>query len=328
MNMASDSSSMLRAKDVRSLAASWLERRVADDWSADDQAELDQWLAASPSHMAAYLRVEAAWNRTYRLSALRKPAGEATERAPAKWFFPFAARIAAAAGVLAVIGIFGAQYFERPQERLYSTALGGRETISFADGTRIELNTNTTLRTRMTSAERTVFIDKGEAYFHVKHDPAHPFVVVAGDRRVVDIGTAFLVRRDTARLEVAVTQGRVRFESPSAQSASVTALLTPGDVATATAESMIVTRKPSDALARELGWRRGMLILDDVSLADAVAEFNRYNEHKLVIADAQAAVLHIGGTFRTNDVQLFARVVQDVLGLNVQSRGNETVISQ
>ena len=42
--------------------------------------------------------------------------------------------------------------------------------VSFADGTRIELNTDTVLRARMTTSERTVWLDQGEAYFQVKHD--------------------------------------------------------------------------------------------------------------------------------------------------------------
>ncbi len=326
MSIAQDHSTLPRAKTIREAAAAWLERRVSGDWTQSDQAELDAWLAQSPSHMAAFLRVEAAWDRTYRLSILRKPAGEAEA---ARAWLPLFAKIAAAACVVAVIGVAGARYYwQRPQERIYQTALGGRETVRFADGTRIELNTDTRIRTRMTTASRTVWIERGEAYFTVHHDAAHPFVVIAGNRRVTDLGTKFLVRRDRHRLEVAVMQGRVRFDAPSAQSASVTALLTPGDVATATSGTMVVTRKAHDALAHELGWRNGMLILDDVTLADAVEEFNRYNSHKLVIADDAAAKMHIGGTFRTSDEKLFARVVQDVLGLHVKSGETQTVISR
>lgn len=327
MSIAHEHPTLPRAKDIREAAANWLERRVSGEWTEADQAALDQWLAESPSHMAAYLRVEAAWDRTYRLSVLRKRASETAE--PGRAWLPLFAKAAAAACALAVIGIAGAHYYwQRPQERIYQTPLGGRETIAFSDGTKIELNTNTRLRTRMTSAERTVWIEKGEAFFTVHHDAAHPFVVIAGNRRVTDIGTAFLVRRDNRHLEVAVMQGRVRFDAPSAQSASVTALLTPGDVATASAGTMVVTRRAHEALAHELGWRKGMLILDDVTLADAVAEFNRYNVHKIVIADSDAATMHIGGTFRTSDVKLFARVVQDVLGLHVESHEKETVISR
>jgi transmembrane sensor len=324
MSIASERS-LMSAKELRTSAAAWLERRVSGNWSEDDQAGLDAWLAQSPSHMTAYLRVDAAWNRTQRLAVLHRPASDVAGRNG--WMFPLMLKVAAGFAALAVLGFVATNYLQRPQERTYSTPLGGRETVAFSDGTRIELNTNTVLRTRMTAAERTVWIEKGEVFFRVKHDAAHPFIVIAGNRRVTDLGTAFLVRRDTGRLEVAVMQGRVRFEAPSAQSASVTALLTPGDVATATAGTMLVTRKADTALAHELGWRRGMLILDDVTLAGAVEEFNRYNREKLAVSDAVSG-MRIGGTFRTSDVQLFARVVQDVLGLRVRNRGTDTVISR
>ena len=50
------------AKDLNAQAASWLERREAADWGADDQAELDTWLATSEAHCAAFWRLEAAWD--------------------------------------------------------------------------------------------------------------------------------------------------------------------------------------------------------------------------------------------------------------------------
>ena len=81
---------------------------------------------------------------------------------------------------------------------MFSTEVGGHETVTFSDGTRIELNTNTVLRARMTTAQRTVWLDKGEAYFQVKHDPAHPLTVIAG-HRVTDLGTEFLVRDDATQ---------------------------------------------------------------------------------------------------------------------------------
>jgi len=238
---------MASAKDVRQRAASWLEQRASGVWSEADQTQLDVWLEQSPSHMTAYLRVEAAWSRTQRLAVLHRPTSDIANRG--RWMLPMALKIAAGLAAVAVLGMTAANYLQRPQERTFITSLGERKTVAFSDGTRIELNTNTVLRTRMTSDERLVWIDKGEAFFRVKHDASHPFIVIAGNRRVTDLGTAFLVRRDTARLEVAVMQGRVRFEAPSAQSASVTALLTPGDVATATAGTMLVTRKASTALA-------------------------------------------------------------------------------
>ncbi len=313
------------AADIEATAADWLQRRSFWTWSKNDQAALDAWLARSMAHQLAYWRLEAAWDRTERLEALRANAGEAARRGQV-WSAPL--KIAAALGIAAVIGLGAAHYIMQPRDRLYTTAVGGREMVSFADGTKVELNTDTVLRARMTTNRRTIWLEKGEAYFQVKHDPKHPFVVFAGDHRITDLGTKFLVRRDPGRLEVALMEGRVRFGAIDASPKSKSALLVPGDVVTATASTMFVTHKSKPALARQLGWQHGMLVFDNMTLADAANEFNRYNRQKLVIADQNVARLTIVGTFHTTDVKAFIDVAEDVFKLHVENNGNEIVISR
>jgi transmembrane sensor len=317
--------SFAEAKSIRAEAAAWvLKQRDTGQWSEADQAALDAWLAQSPQHMVAYLRLDTVWTRADRLAALRNFPPEAVQSRA--HFSPLLLRIAAAFAIAALVGVATASYLLSPRERVFSTPVGGHEIVSFADGSRIELNTDTVIRARMTTDSRTVWLEKGEAYFQVKHDAAHPFVVMAGDHRITDLGTKFLVRRDTAKLEVAVMQGRVKFDTPDMRTPLKPALLTPGDVMTATASTVFITHENARAAAKELSWRRGVLIFDSTSLADAASEFNRYNREKLVIADPAVAGMTIDGTFPTDNVRLFARVVQDVLGLRVESRADESVI--
>ena len=175
-----------RNADIEARAADFLQRRNFSDWSADDQAALDAGLPNRAHHMAAYWRLKAAWARTETLSALRPLNTEdVSRRLP-----PYLIQIAAVIAVVAIIGAVVTQYLLQPQDRIYSTPVGGHETVSFADGSQIELNTDTVLRTRMTTDQRIVWLDKGEAYFQVKHDRAHPFIVMAGDHRVTDLGHA------------------------------------------------------------------------------------------------------------------------------------------
>jgi transmembrane sensor len=311
------------AADIEATAADWLQRRHFWNWSAEDQAALDAWLDASMAHSLAYWRLEAAWDRTARLEALRS-----AEIAPPPRRGSAALKIAAAIACVAVIGAAAAQYLLMPHDRIFTTPLGGREVISFADGTKIELNTDTVLRARMTTGQRTIWLEKGEVYFQVKHDGAHPFVVFVGDHRITDLGTKFLVRRDPGRLEVALMEGRVRFGAVDALPKSKSALLMPGDVVTATASTMFVTHKSAPSLTNQLGWQKGMLVFDNMTLADAANEFNRYNPRKLVIADPSVARLTIVGTFHTTDVKAFIDVAQDVFKLRVEPNGNEIVISR
>ncbi|HEV2562580.1 MAG TPA: FecR domain-containing protein [Rhizomicrobium sp.] len=322
------------AADIEAQAASWLQRRRYWSWSDDDQVALEAWLDESLAHSIAYWRLDAGLGRAERLAALRNPAPDQARLAfsgqdsqPRNRIFPTLTRIAVALAVAAVLGAATALFLLRPHDRTFSTPVGGHETVAFADGSKIELNTDTVLRTRMTTEQRVVWLDKGEAYFQVKHDPVHPFIVIAGDRRVTDLGTAFVMRRDSARLKVAVMQGRVWFDASNRQKPLQSALLTPGDVATATAGAMLVTKDTDRALKTNLSWRHGVLIFKYTPLADAAAEFNRYNRQKLVVADPAVAQLTIYGTFPTNNVELFSRVVRDVLGLHVRANGDDIVIS-
>jgi transmembrane sensor len=312
------------ASEVQADAALWLERRERSDWSAADQRELDAWLAQSPAHVIAYLRIEDVWQRADRLQALAHP--EPAARIERRWVRPITLSIAAAIAVVAVLGGIAARFLLPAGERTYSTDIGGRELVAFADGTQIELNTDTVLRARMTSTERTIWLDKGEAYFQVKHDAAHPFVVMTGNHRVTDLGTKFVIRRDAGRLEVALLEGRVRFGA--ANSSADSDLLLPGDQVVATANSVSVQKMPMRALTNELDWRRDMLVFNHTTLADAAREINRYNRRKLVIADPAVASLTIGGTFPKNDIGAITSAARELFKLRVEEHGDEIVISR
>ena len=305
-------------------AAVWIERRDFGDWGDDDRAGFKAWLAQSPAHRVAFLRADARWGRTEMLGALRPFRAEDTQSVvPRRLRIPFAG-LTAAIALVALVGTSAAFYLTLPRETTYATAIGGHKTIALADGSRVELNTNTVLRVGGHD-HRTVSLVSGEAYFQIKHDPARPFVVMAAAHRVTDLGTKFLVRSDADRLTVSLMEGRASIQSDDATHSAV---LTPGDVAIATGNRMSVTRKPALELAHEIGWRQGVLVFDNTTLADAAAELNRYNRQKVVIADAAIAKLTIVGTFPENDVEAVADAAKEVFGLQVQNRKDAIVISR
>lgn len=310
------------ANPVDARAALWLERQDGENWSEADQAELDAWLAQSPAHVVAYLRLYDAWSRADRLAALRPKPEQEKPLASGGIFL----RIAAALALIAITGAFAANYLMRPREVTFVTPVGGRETIKLSDGTRIELNTDTSIRVSATRERRLVTLDRGEAYFEVRHDAARPFVVQATDGRVVDLGTKFLVRDHTDHLEVSLIEGRARFESPNAQRQS--AILKPGDVVVATADTLSVTSRSARELSDALAWQRGVIVFDHTTLADAAAELNRYNAKKIVIADPDVRRRIIGATIPVNGVEAFTRVAREIFHVHVEKNGGEIIISR
>jgi transmembrane sensor len=314
----------MNAQSVSLAAARWLERIDCEAWSDADQRALDAWLDASPAHRLAYWRVRGAWSQTVRLAALRPREAEENPKPPANW-----RRIGIAAASIAVIAgsvATGAMLLSGLSDKPYSTGIGIRETITLPDGSQIDLNTDTSVR--VAESQRKATLERGEAFFLIKHNAAHPFVVVAGDQRIVDLGTKFTVRQDTDRTEVALVEGRARIEPLHGGTQAQIATLKPGDVAVGDSNSLKIANRSPRELADELGWREGVLIFRRTPLADAVTQFNRYNMRKLVVADRAAGSLQIGGTFQANNPDVFARVARDVLGLHVETRGGEIVISR
>jgi transmembrane sensor len=314
------------AREARTQAAEWLERHVADGWSDEDQAALETWLAAAPTNRIAYLRVNAAWNTADRLAALNLPLPKKAAPPASAGILPVLLRIAAGFGLLAVIGLAALSFVIRSQAQTFATAIGGHKLIRLHDGSSIELNTNTSIAVSETADSRTVRIAKGEVYFQIHHDAAHPFVVYAQGHRITDLGTKFLVRTHASGLEVALIAGSARLDASGA-SVKKSVLLKPGEVAVAKADVITVSTEPLGQLTDALAWRRGMLVFRHLALADAAAEFNRYNGRKLVIT-SDIAGLKINGTFAKGSIEAFARTAQYALGLHVALLDREIVLSR
>ena len=68
--------------------------------------------------------------------------------------------------------------------------------------------------------------------------------------------------------------------------------------------------------------------MDQLTLAQAAGEFNRYNRRQLVIADPALSGMVIGGSFAPENVDGFARLLQQGFGLRVDNRDDKIIISR
>ena len=105
-----------------------------------------------------------------------------------------------------------------PEEIVVSTVSGEIKKMLLPDGTTLQLNANSSIRYArvFNGAKRRVILEKGEAFFQVATDPAHPFVVEAGGLETLVLGTCFDVRsyaRDSGTV-VALVSGKVQVSTP------------------------------------------------------------------------------------------------------------------
>lgn len=302
-------------------AAEWLARQDRGLSPAED-AFLSAWLEETTLHRVAYLRLQSVWQRADRLAALKGPAARQGTRQRA-----FVSWLAGAAAVLVLV-LFGAYWTIRrqPDGTEYATTIGHIETVRLADGSRMELNTDTRLRAEVTGKKRVVTLEAGEAYFDVVHDPNRPFVVLAGNRRITDLGTKFSVYRHGDDVQVTVMEGRVKVDILNRPVVSAPVEATGGNVVMARRDETLLVSRPADEISKELSWRRGMLIFNQESLAEAAAQFNRYNTKQIVV-EGKARKIRIGGSFKIDNVEGFAALIHQGFGLSISEKGNRIVVS-
>jgi transmembrane sensor len=334
---------------AESAAATWIARRECDDWSADDQVQLDAWIKTSTDNRVAWLRVSAAWQQASRLRALTTSVPHGTVPARDDVHIPFfdsggAAGMpsptssgktlhrthvrarALAGGVVLVAAAIAAWYLLRVGPS-YHTEIGALQAVSLTDGSKVTLDTNTRIHVDVTQTERRVDLEHGEAYFEVAKDLARPFVVIAGDKRIVAVGTQFSVRNERGEIRVIVTEGRVRVERGAGATMRHMMQLEAGSIARAGPDAVLVEDQPIAELEQLLSWRTGRLSFEDSTLADAVAEFNRYNTRRIVIVDPAVAAIRVGGSFRATNIDAFVRLIASDFPITATRQGQEIVLS-
>jgi transmembrane sensor len=330
---------MKRQEAIEDQALDWLIRRNGEGWTEDEQLELNTWLEESMAHKAAFWRADHLWQQADRIGSLGIDAhSEFEEPEPEAALEPQLRRrwlpAAIAACLVAAVGIggisFGPKLLDGPatttklaQQARFDTPIGGRRVVPLVDGSKVELNTQTVLRTAVNAKKREVWLDSGEAFFEVAHREGEPFVVHAGRQTITVLGTKFSVRRDKDRVTVNVLEGRVRVNDGEGQMAHA-AIITAGDTSISRGASTLIAAKSEQRVENALAWRDGMLSFDQAPLTDVVAEFNRYNRTQLIVTDPKAANIPIGGSFQASSVDSFTRLLRDAYGLKIE-RDDETV---
>ena len=339
----------MNSNDAEIEAGEWLARLDRGDATSADFSAFDRWQAADVRHAAAYARLAATWQALDRIRAVRPgPAepvhidylksakspsadianGSSTRRLPGRstfrrrrsWFAAIACILVAVAGVWIARDAVGPHVF--------STGVGGFQRIVLEDRSAIDLNTDSEVRVQLSAHLRKVQLVRGEASFEVAHDPTRPFIVSVGNTAVRAVGTKFDVLRLRGSVEVTVDEGKVVLGAPELLE-TLTVVpptilrVSAGQTALASGDGVKLSTLSKDGVARKLAWQNQMLVFDACPLGDVVAQFNRYNQRQLVIADPRLATLRIGGYFRPTNLDAFVRVLQSDFDVRVTPDGDQ-----
>ena len=227
-----------------------------------------------------------------------------TRRSHARRKTTFAAILTlAAAALLSPVALMSAWvHAESLPMQVYSTAIGEIRRVVLNEWLAMRLNTGSGATVTSSAQLCEVTLDHGEALFELERESPLPLRVLAGDTALNTRAAKFSVRvRDMKTVDVIVRSGQV--------TVGVTTIRERQSARISAAGVILRDLNPAD-VERRLEWTTGHLTFAGETLAEATAEFNRYNTHRLVIADRAISSIPIGGTFLSSDVESFVAALR------------------
>ncbi|MBK1439538.1 DUF4974 domain-containing protein [Parapedobacter sp. ISTM3] len=208
----------------------------------------------------------------------------------------------------------------------YSVPGGKKATVTLSDGTRIHLNSGSTVRypERFGDSVRLITFS-GEAFFEVARDAAKPFVIETGRSITRVLGTAFNLREydNDSVTTVVVTEGRVNFSSKHERHLQLT--LTANQLGrldrTSTLQQQPVSTDTHTA------WKDNRLIFDDQSLDEIAHTLERWYGVQISVASPALGRQRYTGEFDNSSLQNILKSLAFAIRFQYQINGSDVTIT-
>jgi len=162
-----------------------------------------------------------------------------------------------------------------------STPRGGQYQVNLPDGTKVWLNSASSIKfpTAFAAATNRSVVLTGEAYFEVTKDKMRPFIVATAKQSVEVLGTHFDISSyaDDVSTKTTLLEGSVRV---TADRKSL--LLKPGQQAELAEQMSVSNVDPEAAIA----WKNGYFSFDDEELGSAMNKVARWYDLEVEFTDA------------------------------------------
>ncbi|WP_426077576.1 FecR domain-containing protein [Janthinobacterium sp. PSPC3-1] len=294
-------------------AAEWFALLRSGEASDSDRHAWQAWLDQTHEHRDAWAHAETVARRfePVRSPELRHAAADTLHGARAKSLSR--RRVLGAIAILGGGALLGVEAWRAHPVYLlaqYHTGTGELRSLTLADGSSVWLNTASAFDTDYSASLRRLRLLDGEMLVDTAHDSTRPLVVDTAHGRLRALGTRFTVRLVDGATYLAVYGGAVEVRS----SGGATRIVKAGSQVTFSAA--VIGKTEAADPARE-AWSRGVLLADNMTLQDVVAELKRYHRGHIGVAP-EVAQLRVLGGYPLHDLDKTLRMLAAVLPLRVR----------
>lgn len=331
-----------------------LARFLAGESSPDEAARVERWLDANPRDRElvqglnaavvlepASVDVEAALRHVHArldeapvaprltLERGRGTPANANSTSPRRKVYVMTL-VAAAAAAVAVVTLRSSPTSVPSNTvtvRQYATAIGRRDSIVLADGSRVILGPASVLTVRSDYGVSTRSVElEGDGYFDVRHDSTKAFAVRVGQAIVEDIGTTFTIESDAGdTTNVSVMSGSVRLRA-SGSTPTAGKVLTAGDRGSLAPGGQV--RAYPHTVTDDAAWTTGRLVFRDASLTRVAGELRRWYGVELHIADTALLKRTVNNAFNGEPIDQVLKVIGMSLGgVKIDRHGDSATVS-
>jgi len=282
------------------LATKWFVQLSSGNASQKDYQAWQAWRESHPENEKAWQKIEQVTNQLKGFSTGLGIAGT-LRRLYDKPHVEGRRRVLKQLAVLMAVGSASyLTYKQQPWQGLvadYATGTGARRELALSDGTRLFMNTSTAVDIAYDAAQRTLTLLEGEVLIETGHEQGmayRPFKVKTQHGEVTALGTRFSVRDHGDFSQVSVFDGAVKVMPKNSEGAAMT--LQAGE---AVNFSIAAVAEKDVADYAAVSWTQGFIIVDQLTLAECVAELSRYRRG-LLQCDPNIANILVSGSFPTD----------------------------
>jgi transmembrane sensor len=325
------------------VAVEWLLRLQEDKLNETEISQWIEWCESDRCNLLAFEHVQSLWRATvdhppdnHQLTQLQRD--DTADRfgnrlrvsSLARRLLAVAASAAVCLGAAAVLMYNLGNHWTRgaPPERTIAgvdsveTTLAINQRINLPDGSKVEMGAKSALDVDFAGSGRKLRLRHGQAFFRVKHDPIHPFVVYTGGLQVIAIGTAFDIRISDSQIAVTVQEGVVKLIDGTRGAAPIT--VAAGNqliIETSTGEIHSMVVDPAVALA----WRVGRLEFTGDTLDVVISSVNRYSQRPVILGDPALGKLTFTGTVFLSSIDESLDAMKQVFPIEVKRTEREVI---
>ena len=231
-------------------------------------------------------------------------------------------RVAAAVVVLLGAGWLGYLWLKpAPVHQQLAQTQAAKQTVTLPDGSTVLLNRNSRLDfpDAFTDSTRHVTLT-GEAFFDIKPDPEHPFVISAQGTTVRVLGTSFTVRAYSDTVRVAVATGRVQFAAKKQR-----IVLRPDEEAVYLEQEDTI-RKAALLSPNIMAFRTNRLTFDKTALTEVVRSISELYGQPVTLSSDAIKNCRYNGSFENEKLEEVLDIVATSLKLKVERSGQGYVL--